>query len=45
MNVQMKSFVYQCWSYVRVEVCAALETGNTNQMTAVAMVMGRVKGG
>lgn len=27
MNLQITSFACQCWSYVRAEVCAALETG------------------
>ena len=27
MNLQIKPFAYQCWSFVRAEVCAALEIG------------------
>lgn len=42
MNLQIKSFAYQGRSCVRAEVCFG-NRENTNQMTALAMVMDRVK--
>ena len=47
MNLLIKSFAYQCWSVMcqsRSMYCFGNKE-NTNQMTALAMVMGRVKGG
>ena len=47
MKLQIKSFAYQCWSVMcqSRSMCCFGNKENTNQMTALAMVMGRVKGG
>ena len=47
MKLQIKSFAYQRWSVMcqSRSMCCFGNKENTNQMTALAMVMGRVKGG
>ena len=47
MKLQIKSFAYQCWSVMcqSRSMCCFGNKENTNQMTALAMVMVRVKAG